>query len=317
MSLLGFCDEVVVLDGGSDDGTWEELQTMAKLQGDGRLVVKQNSRNWREGRFALYDGQQKAISRTLCTKEWCWQSDIDEIVHEDDWNKIKKIIRQIPKQVTMITLPVTEFWGSKEKVRVDINPWKQRLSKNLPNITHDVCASFRAFDENGELYSKGTDGCEFVYIDNYETIPATTFYTPELHEVRQKALLGDREALEVYERYMNKVVEELPGVFHYSWFDIKRKIYTYKNYWSKHWSTLYNKVIDDTPENNMFFDKAWEDVTDQEIDLLAKKMKIELGGWVFHSKLNFEKPTPWIICHKKQPAIMNSWIEKHSREDEK
>ena len=25
-SLLGFCDEVCIVDGGSDDGTWEKLQ---------------------------------------------------------------------------------------------------------------------------------------------------------------------------------------------------------------------------------------------------------------------------------------------------
>ena len=28
-----------------------------------------------------------------------------------------------------------------------------------------------------------------------------------------------------------------------------RVIYTYKNYWSKHWTSMYNKTIDDLPEN--------------------------------------------------------------------
>ena len=36
-SMLGFCTEVIVVDGGSDDGTWEELQTMSETQEDARL----------------------------------------------------------------------------------------------------------------------------------------------------------------------------------------------------------------------------------------------------------------------------------------
>ena len=40
-SLLGFCDQVVVVDGGSTDGTWEELEALAALQGDGRIVIQE------------------------------------------------------------------------------------------------------------------------------------------------------------------------------------------------------------------------------------------------------------------------------------
>ena len=51
---------------------------------------------------------------------------------------------------------------------------------------------------------------------------------------------------------MNNVIENLPGVHHYSWYDLERKINTYKNYWSQHWQSLYNITQEDTPENNMF-----------------------------------------------------------------
>ena len=308
-SLLNFCDEVIVLDGGSDDGTYEELQKWAAE--DTRLIVKQLSRDWNSKRFALFDGQQKAAARTLCSKQWCWQSDIDEVVHENDYKKIKPLLRQMPKSVKMLALPVIEYWGGTEKVRVDINPWKQRLSKNDPHITHGVPADHRCYDEEGDLFSIGSDGCDYIHNDAYAPISGTNFYTPELHQVRTQSIQGDKQSLVAFENYMNKVVEQLPGVHHYSWFDIKRKIMTYKNYWSKHWASLYNKQIEDIAENNMFFDKPWSEVSEEEIDALVNKMKEELGGWVFHERIDFQKPTPWMKIEKGHPIIMKEWLKSH------
>ena len=90
---------------------------------------------------------------------------------------------------------------------------------------------------------------------------------------------------------------------------------TYKNYWSKHWASLYNKEIEDIAENNMFFNKPWSEVSDEEIDSLVVRMKDEMGGWVFHERINFEKPTPWMKIYKGHPIIMNNWLEKHGSND--
>ena len=307
-SLLGFCSEVVVLDGGSTDGTYEELLKWADEES--RLVVRQLKRDWDNPRFALYNGQQKAAARTLCTGEWCWQVDIDEVVHEADYEKVDRILRQIPKSVKLVSLPVIEYWGGTEKVRVDVNPWKWRLSKNDPHITHDVNANHRRYDENGNLFSAGSDGDDYVHTDSYQTIPDMNFYTPELHQVRIASLEGNRDALKAYEGFINLAADQLPGVHHYSWFDLKRKVYSYKNFWSKHWASLYNKTIDDVPENNMFFNKKWEDVTDEEIEQISVKMKDELGGWIFHERIDFTRPTPWITIDKSHPAVMKDWLKK-------
>ena len=128
------------------------------------------------------------------------------------------------------------------------------------------------------------------------------------------ALKGDEKSLETYENFINAAVRELPGVHHYSWFDLKRKVYSYKNFWSKHWASLYNKVIDDVPENNMFFDKKWSDVSDEEIDQIASKMKEEMGGWIFHERIDFDRPTPWMKVEKTHPEVMKEWLDKHSGE---
>ena len=106
--------------------------------------------------------------------------------------------------------------------------------------------------------------------------------------------MGDKNSLETYQDWANKVIDNVPPVYHTSWLDMKRKIVLYKNYWSKFWQSQYNTEQEDTPENNMFFDKSWSDVTDKEIDRLANKLSEELGGWIFHQKINWEAKTPHI-----------------------
>jgi len=315
-SLLGFCDEVIVVDGGSTDGTWEELQTMSKLQGDGRLKVYQVKRDWNSRRFSVFDGKQKAVSRTLCTKEWCWQQDIDEIVHEDDYDKIKKLAKQIPKSIPLLSLPVIEYWGGPEKIRMDINPSKWRLSRNNPSITHGIPLQHRRVDSEGMLYSAGSDGCDYIMTDSYEPVPQSDFFTPQARQTQIAALEGNNDAQKAYANFMKLAFEQLPCVHHYSWFDIERKIYTYKNYWSRHWAALYeeaNQLPDDTAENNKFFNKPWSEVTDEEIKDLATRLKNEMGGWVFHKRVDFSKTTPWLEPTKKHPKIINSWLEKHTK----
>jgi hypothetical protein len=160
-------------------------------------------------------------------------------------------------------------------------------------------------DTEGNLYAKqGTDGCDYIDSNSYEIIPCMNFYDKNIHDLRINALSGDEDSVEKYENWFNNIVENLPGVHHYSWMDLERKIKTYKNYWSKHWQSLYDIVQDDLPENNMFFDKKWIDVTDDEIKELALKLKDKMGGWVFHNKISFDKPTPHVYIERGQPEIM-------------
>jgi len=304
-SLLGFCDEVVVVDGGSTDGTWKELQEMAS--GDPRIHVHQVVRDWSENRFAVFDGAQKAEARSRCTGDYCWQQDADEVVHEDDYQKIIRTAITFPKHANLMSLPVIEYWGGHKKVRMDINPWKWRFSRNLSYITHGIPKHLRQQDKDGKLYAApGTDGCDYIHAETFDLIPHLNFYTDDIHACRMSAMSGDEKAYELYGTWFTNLTNTLPGVHHYSWYDLDRKIKTYRDYWSKHWQSLYDIEQEDTPENNMFFDAAWADVTDEDILKLSARLRDEMGGWIFHNKVDFSHPTPHITLQKDQPKIMNN-----------
>ena len=126
---------------------------------------------------------QKAFARSLCTGDWCWQQDSDEIVHEQDYEKMQELLKRLPKATDLLALPVVEYWGGPEKVRIDVNPWKWRLSRNRNYITHGIPKQLRKVDITGHLYAlPGTDGCDYIDTQTHEVIPCTTFYTKDIHE---------------------------------------------------------------------------------------------------------------------------------------
>ena len=54
----------------------------------------------------------------------------------------------------------------------------------------------------------------------------------------------------------------------------------------------------------MFFNKPWSEVTEEDIDSLSQQLKDKMGGWIFHQRVDFSKPTPHIKLSVSQPKIM-------------
>lgn len=299
-SMLDFCDEVCVVDGGSTDSTWDELCAWALREP--KLVLRQIKRDWNHPRSAVFDGVQKAEARALCSKEFCWQMDCDEVVHEKDYKKIKELARSMPNDIKLFSLPVIEYWGNANKVRLDIMPWKWRLSRNDRNITHGIPKELRAFDENGDLYSlPGSDGCDMIYASTFEPVEHMSFYTQDAHNARIAALQGNQDALMQYNAWFNEVTNNLPSVHHYSWFDLVRKIKLYRDYWTRHWSVLAGESYVDSADTNMMFNVPWSQVTDEMIQTRADELQ-SIGGWIWHRKWNGEH-VPWITTNRTQPAL--------------
>jgi glycosyltransferase involved in cell wall biosynthesis len=302
-SMLGFCDEVCVVDGGSTDGTWESL--VALSQENSKLKIKQIPRDWTHPRHAIFDGMQKAEARLMCTGDFCWQMDSDEVVHENDYEKISSLCKKMTGDIDLISLPVIEYWGGPTKVRVDIQPWKWRLSRNKKNITHGIPFELRANDSDGHPMAKeGTDGCDMIDVHSGQRIPHVTFYSAEAEQARVAALYGNVGALAQYEAWFNSVTDQLPCVFHYSWYDLPRKIKLYRDYWQNHWNALWGKDIADTAENNMMFDMPWSQVTDEMIVERAQMLAQRTGGWIWHRKWDGKTTTPHMFCKRSQPKVM-------------
>ena len=300
-SMLGFCDEVCVVDGGSSDGTWKALKDLASKEP--KIKLRQVGRDWKHPRFAVYDGMQKAESRAMCTSDFCWQMDSDEIVHEDDYQKIIGICSKIPKNVDIVSLPVIEYWGGPDKVRLDIQPWKWRLSRNLSYITHGIPIDLCRVDSDGDVFAApGSDGCDMIHKTNGTRLPHMSFHTRDAEVARQHALQGSEEAMSWYQNWFNDVVKNLPGVHHYSWFDLPRKIKLYRDYWTAHWLSLTNQSVEDTADNNMMFDVPRSQVTDEMIEKRASELSA-IGGWIWHRKWDGSK-TPWMTVDRPQPRVM-------------
>ena len=111
------------------------------------------------------------------------------------------------------------------------------------------------------------------------------------------ALQGDEESLAKYQDWAQNISTAIPSVYHTSWLDMERKVNFYKNFWSKFWCSQYNTSQEDTSENNMFFDKPWSQVTKEEIADISSKLASEMGGWIFHRKINWEQKTPHITLN--------------------
>lgn len=310
-SMLAFCDEVVVGDSSDkDDGTMAKLEEM--MEEFDHLFVYHVDVPWDAPNHGIYDGQMKALARSKCTGDFLWQQDVDEIAEEGIREKIEKLLEQAAPhmdQAPVICLPVVEYWGSLDKVRVDVNPWKWRLSKNLPNITHGIPKQLRKV-EDGLLYAKrGTDGCDYVDKDTGDIIPSTNFMTADVEKIRRLAV-DDKEAAHKYQVWFNMMADHLPTVYHFSWFSIKSKILKFKHFWNGSWLSLYNEKKQQG-WNPFFADKSLEVVSEKEIKELAKKLATETGGHIFHQPWDGRK-----INHVKlevqPPEIIKDWCKRHT-----
>lgn len=315
-SMMGFCDEVCVLDSSDkQDGTWEKLVELQTKFPD-KLKIHHENIDWSAPNHGIFDGQTKQMAREMCRGQYLWQMDCDEIVHEDHAPLVRPLITQIGaefQKIPVLALPVIEFWGRTGKVRIDVNPWKWRITLNIKDIVHGIPQELRTTDQvSGLEYAKpGTDTCDYISRATGERYQCMFFIPPELEKARHSAIRSNPfdPNLKAFESWFNSCLQQLPGVYHYSWFNIERKIRQYRLFWTSFWKAMYNQDRDE--RNNPFFPNLlWSEVTEEMMKNTASVLEANTGGHVFH--------VPWdgsttnsIRVFKDHPQLMNDWINTH------
>mgnify|MGYP000454021728 CR=1 FL=1 len=325
-SALSICDEVVVYDTSDlDENNDETLKYLQEWEGkEPKLKVYHGDAPNRKNKdWALGDGNAKAISRCHASScDYLIQFDIDEILdpRKELW---QNLVKNFPNNCDLLCLPVVEWWG-KKKIRCDVNPHKVRISRNAPHITHGVPAELRQFrKETGEMFVHppfASDGCDMIRFDNFNRIPFLNFYNQqEVDKVRYFALQGNEEARKRYEEWTERVVSQIPTIFHLSWISVENKMLRYKadeengGYkWQDAWMSLYNMKEGDLPKNNNFFpEQKWADVSKEEVKEKAQKIEEKLGGWIFHRPVDLNANVPHInLKNELIPDFIKEIIEK-------
>ena len=309
-SLLDFCDEVVVADSSDkEDGTQDILQKL--MDEDEKVQVYHVDVPWDAPNYGIYDGQMKAFAREQCTGDFLWQMDCDEVCQPGMRQKIEDLLAKVNflKDTPLIALPVVEYWGGIDKVRVDVNPWKWRLSRNDKVITHGIPIQLRQY-KDGLLFARhGTDGCDYIDANTGEIIPCIHFIKDDIEHLR-RAAITQSEAIPMYQFWFQAVTEQLPSVYHFSWWSIAAKIQKFKHFWNDSWLTLYGEKSDKPKGWNPFFERPLSEVTDEEIKVKARELATNTGGHIFHTAWTGQK-TNHVKLDQALPKSIEEWANAH------
>jgi hypothetical protein len=295
-ALLGFCDEVVVVDAGSTDGTWQALVELRSVQP--RLRLLQEPVDFAQPRWALaLDGGLKARARALCQGRFCWQADLDEIPADDAGGKIRRLAQELSPEVLVVAVPFVDYWGDVTAVRADIDAAFPRLSRNLAYVTHGVPRPSRRFDRRGELYAAPyeSDSCNYIDARTLDPLPIRSLLPAGLAALRQVDL-------EQYQLGFNRLLEVAPCVFHVSWLAIERKLRHYREHWPAFHASLFDKPEDAV--TSPLLGKPWAEASDEELLQLAERLRRE-GPRILHG---VRPAGPVIRCGKLPPVALEPWI---------
>jgi hypothetical protein len=289
-SFKALVDELVVCDTSDDpkslEGHWEAL--VEEFAADGKVlkVVRDETVNWSAPNFAIYDGQTKAYARSNCTGKYLIQFDLDEIMDPQvTRDRMEFCCNNLSEENPLLALPIIEYWGSEGKVRIDINPWKPRLSLNLPNITHGIPGHLRKYDKNGLLRAQyGTDSCDYIDTKSLKNIPWIGFMKAEINEIRVKAI-HDKSHVQKYEQWYKQITQRLPTIHHLSWWSIYSKMKKWQKFYNAFWISLYDEQRPDN-YNPFFPNRSLDTVVDEEMKELAKTLEVCCGGHIFHSPID-------------------------------
>ncbi|MES2764645.1 MAG: glycosyltransferase [Bacteroidota bacterium] len=150
-SLLPVCDEIVVAVGNSDDGT---LELVKSIDPKIRIIETVWDDSKREGGRVL--AEQTDIALKEATGDWCLYLQADEVLHEEDYDKIRPefLKSDKDKNVEALIFRYKHFYGSYEYIGGGRQWYRReiRAFKNTGNVVSwGDAQGFRKKNPNGEI----------------------------------------------------------------------------------------------------------------------------------------------------------------------
>ena len=270
-SMLGFCDEVVVVDAGSSDGTLNLLAEIART--DPRLRIIREFVDFSHPCWGIHlSTSLRARARLLCRGEYVWEMDTDEVIGPQEYEKVRGLLSLLEHSkdtAPSLALPIAHFWGDVAVLRTDIPVWRARLSRNDPRITHGLPSKRRKSDELGnnylELNSDPEIDCRssYVWLDLESDIPNTL---PPGYSSNEKLTVT---SLPEY----FKALAELPVVLNLGTLNLTRFLRLCTAFLPGYYTSIFREYNFDSIEWNPLFKKPWMIVSDEEIITAAEQLK--------------------------------------------
>lgn len=303
-SLLTFATEVVVLDAGSSDGTFEQLERLHGEEWRVRLIREPLDVK-HEGWALQYDLALKQHARASCHGDYLWQAEAYEVLTNDDARKVAYCTDYCSDETPIVALPSYEYWGSTAWVRRDQYPATPKLSIRADWLCHGLPRGFQATDEHGMLYALPYVGLAASFVDSRTGEPPTydSVLDDEIETIRSNPKLLDR-----YEARYHDQLDDLPVVHNFTWVDIEAELRRMRDYWSRFDCSFYHSQ--EATSAWPFFDKEWTDVSDREI--VVRSVELERDG---PGVLSGESEMPTRMPARKElPELVRPWLAAQKAE---
>jgi len=181
-SILPICDEFIVNVGKSDDGTLALVRSIKN--GKIEIIDSEWNPNFKyKGRILA---QQTDIALAKCTGDWCFYLQADEVVHEQDLNRISKCMEEeLPhEKVVGLMFNWLHFYGDYSTF-INSYHWYQREVRIIRNFRGiSSWSSAQGFRLNGrKLRVKDTGAYIYHYgwVRPPEVMAAKKRYHDSLH----------------------------------------------------------------------------------------------------------------------------------------